>query len=111
MATWAGVYHNMPVTRVSLNSEVEHELSLYLGPVQNQNLHFRGPKYGCRLRHSAQAYKENTQDIGLDTFPSLVSISELRECIYFNLTHLKPSSSEDALTCVLLLLFCCLLNL
>ena len=78
---------------------MEHELSLYLGPVQNQNLHFRGPKYACRLRHSAslaQAYKENTLDIGLDTFRSLVSISEVRECITKIIQ--KFLSSWDALT-------------
>ena len=88
-------------TRVSFNSEVGHELSLWWGPVQNQNLHFRGPKYACCLRHSAllaKAYQEITLDIGLETFPSLVSISEEKECV--TITLLKPLSSEDALTLV-----------
>ena len=40
-------------TRVSLSRGLEHELSLIWGPVQNQILHPRGPKYGGRLRHSA----------------------------------------------------------
>ena len=72
-------------------------------PVQNQNLHFIGLKYAGRLRHSAlldQAYQEITLDIGLETFPCLVSISEEKECLTIML--LMPLSSEDALTLVLL---------
>ena len=62
----------------------EHELSLIWGPVPNQILLYIWPKYKQRLQHSAplvQAYQENTIDIGLDTFPSLVSISTVRECV------------------------------
>ena len=76
MAIEQGYVH--PYTRVILNSGVEHELSLILRPVQNHNLHFRGFKYVSRLRHSdslAQAYKEYTLDIGLDTLPIFVIVS------------------------------------
>ena len=44
----------------------------------------------------AKAYQENTLDIGLDTFPSLVSISQVRECV--TKTIQKPLSSGDALS-------------
>ena len=43
-----------------------------------------------------KAYQENALDIGLDTLPSLVSISQVRECITKTLQ--KPPSSGDALT-------------
>ena len=65
------------VHSVILNSGVEHEVSLLWVPVQNQILHFRGPKYASRLHHTAslaQAYKENTLDIGLDTLPIFVFV-------------------------------------
>ena len=51
------------------------------------------------LRNSVsltQAYQENPSDIGLDTFPSQVSISEVRECVTKTLQ--EPPSSGDALT-------------
>ena len=78
---------------------MEHELSLIWGPVQNQILQFRGCSYAGRLGHRAllaKAYQKNTLDIGLDTFPSLVSISTVRECV--TKTPQKPPSSRDALT-------------
>ena len=78
-------------TCVSLNRGVEHELSLIWGPVQNQIVHFRRCSYAGRLGHSAllaKAYQENTLDIGLDTFSSLLPISAVRECIT------KPSKSS-----------------
>ena len=56
------------------------DLSLLLGPVQNHNLHSRGLLYAIRLAHSVSLalYKqENTLDIALDTFRSLVSISKV----------------------------------
>ena len=43
-----------------------------------------------------KAYQGNTLDIGLDTFPSLVSISQVGECITKTLQ--KPPSSRHALT-------------
>ena len=48
-----GKMSKLYITRVSLSRGLEHELSLLWGPVQNQILHPRGPKYGGRLRHSA----------------------------------------------------------
>ena len=51
------------------------------------------------LRNSVslpQAYQENPLDIGLDTLPSLVSISEEKEWVTKTLQ--KPPSSGDALT-------------
>ena len=86
-------------TCVSLNRGVEHELSLIWGPVQNQILQFRVCSYAGRLGHSAllaKAYQGNTLDIGLDTFPSLVSISQVGECITKTLQ--KPPSSRHART-------------
>ena len=41
------------ITCVSLNRGVEHELSLLLGPVQNQNLPFRGTFYAQYSRFNA----------------------------------------------------------
>ena len=58
------------------------ELSLILGPVQTQNLRFRGSLYAARLARSvslALCKQESTLEIALDTFQSLVSISEERE--------------------------------
>ena len=72
------------VTRVSLNWEVEHELSLIQRPVQNQNLFSRGSPCAQRLRHSAlfaKAYQEKSLDIGLGTFRSLASIFAVGECV------------------------------
>ena len=39
---------------------------------------YLGMQYSALL---AKAHKENAQDIGLDTFPSVVSISQVRECL------------------------------
>ena len=54
------------------------ELSLLLGPVQNQNLPSRGPKNAAHLAQSASlalCKPENTLYIALDTLPSLFFIS------------------------------------
>ena len=54
------------------------ELSLLLGPVQNQNLPSRGPKCAPHLPHSASlalCKQKNTLEIALDTLLSLVLIS------------------------------------
>ena len=72
------ISEELVVTRVSLNSGVEHELDLILRPVENQILHFRGCSFIGHLSHSAflgKAYQENTLDIGLDTFPIFVFVS------------------------------------
>ena len=58
---------------------MEHKQSPKLVPVQNQILHFEESSYGCNLYVSVsmpQAYQGNALDIGLNTFPSLVYISE-----------------------------------
>ena len=89
------------LTRDSLNRGVEHELSLLLGPVQNQIFPFRGPFYACYFRFSAsipQAYQENVFYITVDTFCSLVFISAVRECGTKTLE--TPSNSKDLLACV-----------
>ena len=65
------------VKRVSLNVGVEHELSLYWGPVQNQILHCRVPIYARHLRRFAsipQAYQEKPLEIGLDSLPVFVFV-------------------------------------
>ena len=70
------------------------ELSLLLGPVQNQNLPSRGPKCAAHLAHSASlalCKQENTLDIALYTFRSLVSISEVKECVTQTLQILQIS--------------------
>ena len=57
------------------------------------------------LRNSVsipQAYQENPLDTGLDTFPSLVSISEVRECVTKTLQ--EPPSSGDTLTRVMVIM-------
>ena len=77
MVRYSMVQYGM-VTRVSLNSGVEHELSLILRPVRNQILHFRGCSCAGHLSHSAvlgKAYQENTLDIALDTLPIFVFVS------------------------------------
>ena len=77
------------------------ELSLLLGPVQNQNLPSRGPKCAAHLAHSASlalCKQENTLDIALYTFQSLVSISEVKECVTQTLQILQIS--RDPQTCV-----------
>ena len=56
-------------TRVSLNREVECELSPKLGPVQNQIFYSRGPAGTMRTNVSfLQAYHENPQDIAVNIF-------------------------------------------
>ena len=80
---------------------MQHELTLLLGPVQNQILPFVWLFYSRYSRYSAsipQAYQENAFDIAVDTLPSLVSISAVRECVTTTLQ--TPPSSRDALTCV-----------
>ena len=70
------------------------ELSLLLGPVQNQNLPSRGPKCAARLAHSvsiALCKQENTLDIALDTLPKLVLISQVKECVTQTLQILQIS--------------------
>ena len=70
-----------------------HELRATWGPEQNPIIHFIGCFYAGHLGRSAflaKAYQENTLDIGLDTFPHLVSISAVRECMSKN----PPNSSE-----------------
>ena len=70
------------------------ELSLLLGPVQNHNLLSRGPKCAAHLAHSASlalCKQENTLDIALYTFRSLVSISEVKECVTQTLQILQIS--------------------
>ena len=60
------------------------ELSLLFWPVLNQNLPSRGAYCAQQLQHSVSlslCKQENTLDIALDTFRSLVSISEVRECV------------------------------
>ena len=55
-----------------------------IGPVQNQNLPSRGPNCAPHLPHSALlalCKQENTLDIALDTLPSLVFISQVKECV------------------------------
>ena len=90
--------HKISSTVENEQAVLIHELSLIWGPVQNQILQFRGCSYAGRLGHSAllaKAYQGNTLDIGLDTFPSLVSISQVGECITKTLQ--KPPSSRHAL--------------
>ena len=70
------------------------ELSLLLRLVQNQNLPSRGPKCPAHLAHSASSAlcnQENTLDIALDTFRSLVSFCEVRECVTQTLQILQIS--------------------
>ena len=59
-------------THVSLNREVEHELSLLWGAEQNQSLpcYARYARYSCFRASLAQAYQENAVDIAVDTFDS-----------------------------------------
>ena len=91
--------HNPFITRVSLNRGVEGEFSLIWGPVQNQIVQFRGSKSAQHLRHSAslaEAYQENTLDMGLDTLPVFVLFAG-RKCVLPK-TLSKHPSSWDALT-------------
>ena len=63
---------------------MEHELSLLLGPVQNQILPFRGTFYARYSRFNAslpQAYQENALDLAVGNFCCQVSISAVRECV------------------------------
>ena len=62
-------------THVSLNREVEHELSLLWGAEQNQSLpcyarYARYARYSCFRASLAHAYQENVVDIAVDTFDS-----------------------------------------
>ena len=57
------------------------ELTLLLGPVQNQNWPSRGGLCAQHLQYNvslALGKQENTLDIALDILPNLVNISEVK---------------------------------